>query len=109
MPHRATSELIGHVNKRLTAVQTHRLVTQVNESGQISAGIATQIENSKRCATSNVFNQRFDVLFNVMIGSPCPKRRGRLLIVVDRSATVMINFLCRQRSENLAHEFIDVC
>ena len=95
MPHWATGELIGHVHKRLTAVQTDRLVTEVNESGQISARTAAQIENSKRGTTSNVFDQRFDVLFDVVIGSPCPKRRGRSLIVVDRPATMMINFLGR--------------
>jgi hypothetical protein len=86
---------MGHVHKRLTAVQPDRLVTEVNESGQISARTAAQIENSKRGTTSNVFDQRFDVLFDVVIGSPCPKRRGRSLIVVDRPATMMINFLGR--------------
>ena len=93
MPHRAASELIGHLNKRLTSVQPHRLVTEINESRQIPARTAAQIKNAKRCTTSNVFDQRFDVLFDVMIGCPCPKRRGTSLIVVDRPTTVMINFL----------------
>ena len=109
VPHWTTGELICHVNKRFTAVQTHRMVTEVNESCQIPAWTAAQIENSKRCSTSNVSDQRFNVLFDIVIGSSCPKCRSKSLIVFDRPPTVMINFLGCQRAENLAHGFIGFC
>ena len=68
-------------------------MAEFREGLQISPGPTSEVEHSKGGRSSYMFDQRLNVLCDVMVGSAHLKRRCDLLVMIDRSATMVVNLL----------------
>ncbi|ABJ10520.1 TPA: hypothetical protein L5750_08965 [Pseudomonas aeruginosa] len=81
LPYLATAVGPGHLDEARRAFESHRLVAEAAEGGQVAPGTAAEIEDPVRRRPVDMAQQRLDVLAHVMAAGALAEAFGVALIV----------------------------